>query len=267
MKSTSKEKVLDLLEQNRGSFVSGELIAGRLQLSRNAVWKAISGLRKCGYRIEAVTNRGYCLSEDNDVVSEAGILRCLRREGCRVHVFEELPSTNLTAKEYAVAGALHGTTVIAMRQSRGAGRKAEQFISPEGGLYMSVILRPAGPEDCARKAAAAVCMAIETVCGVFPEIRGLDDLYLNGKKICGILTESSAEVESGMVHYYVVGIGIRFSRPAGETMDMLPDDAGFIYNGSPSKTRNVLAAEILDRLLDDLTDEELEEVYRKRKKD
>ena len=100
-KESSRERILSLLEQNRGVFVSGEQIAEQLNISRNSVWKAVRALRKEGYKIAAVTNRGYNLTEDNDKLSVQGIRQYLQipENACRIQVYKELPSTNLTAKE------------------------------------------------------------------------------------------------------------------------------------------------------------------------
>ena len=286
-KGSSKEKILSLLEWNRGTFISGEQLAGQLQISRNSVWKAVRALRKEGYAITAVTNRGYCLSEENDRLSAQGIRSYLQNDvlhhtvreraerspadcSCPetdLRVYEELPSTNMTAKELAIQGAPHGTVVIAERQTAGAGRASGSFFSPEGGLYMSIILRPeqmpahgsAGTEGIgvgAKKAAVETARAIEAVCGVAPEIRGMGDLFLQNRKICGILTESGGELETGITHYLVLGIGIHFSTPADAFPEELRSTCGSIFpDASAAKNRpvhanrNHLAAEIIRRIL------------------
>ncbi|MBR0398453.1 MAG: biotin--[Eubacterium sp.] len=286
-KESSKEKVLSLLEWNRGTFISGEQLAGQLQISRNSVWKAVRALRKEGYVITAVTNRGYCLTEENDRLSAQGIRSYLQHDASHhalreqseispadgsfpkveLCVYEELPSTNMTAKELAIQGAPHGTVVIAERQTAGAGRASGSFFSPEGGLYMSIILRPeqlparrnAGPEEIsagAEKAAVETARAIEAVCGVNPEIRGKGDLFLQNRKICGILTESGGELETGITHYLVLGIGIHFSTPADAFPEELRSTCGSIFpdasvakNRPVHANRNHLAAEIIRRIL------------------
>ncbi|MBQ9062134.1 MAG: biotin--[Eubacterium sp.] len=286
-KESSREKILSLLEYNRGTFISGEQLAEQLQISRNSVWKAVRALRKEGYAITAVTNRGYCLTAENDSLSAQGIRSyLLASEAHRtaqvqmeassaerhhlkaeLHVYEELPSTNMTAKELAIQGAPHGTVVIAERQTAGAGRASGSFFSPEGGLYMSIIIRPArltegsaegmkGTGAGSRRAAEETARAIEAVCGVTPEIRGMGDLFLQNRKICGILTESGGELETGITHYLVLGIGIHFSTPADAFPEALRSTSGSIFpdasaagNRPVHANRNHLAAEIIRRIL------------------
>ena len=143
---SSKEEVLAFLEKNKEKFCSGAYMASELGISRNAVWKAVNGLKKEGYAIEAVTNRGYRLvpgSPDNDRLSVQGLAPYLPEAYLgRIHIYESLPSTNRTAKELAVGGAEDGTVVIANGQTAGSGHADHSFFSPAGGIYMSVVRRP-----------------------------------------------------------------------------------------------------------------------------
>ena len=143
---SSKEEVLAFLEKNKEKFCSGAYMASELGISRNAVWKAVNGLKKEGYAIEAVTNRGYRLvpgSPDNDRLTVQGLAPYLPEAYLgRIHIYESLPSTNRTAKELAVGGAEDGTVVIANGQTAGSGHADHSFFSPAGGIYMSVVRRP-----------------------------------------------------------------------------------------------------------------------------
>ena len=143
---SSKEEVLAFLEKNKEKFCSGAYMASELGISSNAVWKAVNGLKKEGYAIEAVTNRGYRLvpgSPDNDRLSVQGLAPYLPEAYLgRIHIYESLPSTNRTAKELAVGGAEDGTVVIANGQTAGSGHADHSFFSPAGGIYMSVVRRP-----------------------------------------------------------------------------------------------------------------------------
>ena len=158
---SSKDRVLDFLEKNKEDFISGEFMAESLGLSRTAVWKAIKELRNQGYVIEASSKKGYILGTSNDIISESGILAELSTYSANVpsgkkekiysaivsshgmiHIHETLDSTNRTAKELAIAGASGGTVVIAKSQTLGKGRREHEFFSPEGGIYMSIILTP-----------------------------------------------------------------------------------------------------------------------------
>lgn len=254
---TTKEQVLTLLEKNRGKHVSGAFIARQLQLSRNSVWKAIKELEKDGYCIAASTNKGYCLSDENDLLSVQGITPYLT-DGRQmdIHIFDSLESTNRTAKEMAVAGALHGTVIIADCQTAGRGRHNRSFYSPAGkGLYMSMILHPSQfrldtPTLITALCAVAVCRAVEAVCERSPQIKWVNDLFLDGKKICGILTEAVTDFESGTIEWIVVGIGINLTTQEDDFPVELRETAGALFAGAPlGATRNRLAAQIIEQVL------------------
>lgn len=211
---STKEQVLAALLEAEGP-VSGEWLARKLQISRNAVWKAINQLREEGHQIEAATNRGYSLAEAKEMVSEAGIRRWLTTAafGRQMEVHSTLDSTNTRAKALAAQGAVHGTLVCAREQTAGRGRFGRRFFSPEdGGIYMSLLLRPAMPADQAvmvtSMAAVAVARAIERLAEVEIQIKWVNDLYADGKKLCGILCEAGMDFESGQLDYAIPGIGV-----------------------------------------------------------
>ena len=255
----TKGRVLGLLRAQRSRHISGEAIAAELSVSRNAVWKAINALRQEGWEIEAVTNKGYRLADGLDRLSESEIMRMLgqAKELARpeIRIFPSLVSTNQTAKELAVAGAPHGTAVFAEMQTGGRGRSARRFYSPEGGLYCSVILHPdrlhfSHITAVTAFAAVSACAAVEAVSGSAPQIKWVNDLYLSGKKICGILTEAVTDIESGGIGWIVVGIGINLTVPAGGFPDEIRETAGAVFADAPvPDAKNRLAAELLRRLL------------------
>ena len=273
---STKKHLLALLETSRGRSISGEHIAKQLKVSRNAVWKAIQELKKEGYRIQAVTNKGYCLCEDNDILSVQGMLPFLvsKSSADRVIIHTLLASTNQSAKELAVAGAEHGTVIIADGQTAGRGRYGRQFHSPPGkGIYMSFILHPAHlklktPTLITAFAAVAVCEAIEAVTKKAPRIKWVNDIYVDEKKICGILTEAVTDLESGGIQWVVVGIGINFSTPDIDFPEAIRQVAGSIFpNGQPTTTRNHLIAEVINRVLergDRFNEDEILDRYRER---
>ena len=192
-----------MLEESRGEYISGEDIAKRLYCTRGAVWKAIKSLRDEGVRIDAVTNRGYCLEGSSDIVSESGIRRYLGNEH-EIFVLKTVGSTNAYLRELAQKGAAEGTLVVSSEQTRGQGRRGRTFFSPaDTGLYLSVLLRPEAAVNEAVKitsiAAVAVCAVLEKVCGVQPEIKWVNDIFVNGKKAAGILTEAAFDMENGIV--------------------------------------------------------------------
>jgi BirA family biotin operon repressor/biotin-[acetyl-CoA-carboxylase] ligase len=254
---SKKKQILALLEKDRGRYISGADFAARLNVSRNAVWKAIGELRKDGYKIEAVTNKGYCLCEGNDILSVQGMIPYLPQECVpeKIYIYESLESTNTTAKEMALSGAEHGTVVIADGQTAGQGRYGRSFHSPPGrGLYMSFVLRPARlcfstPTLITAFAAVSVCEAIEAVSEKKPLIKWVNDIFIDGKKICGISTEAVTDLESGCVRWVVLGIGVNLTTPAEGYPEGLRDIIGSVFGfDKPAVTRNRLASEIISRI-------------------
>lgn len=244
----AKQEVFVLLQNKKGIYLSGEELAGRLGISRNAVWKAISALREEGHKIDAVTKRGYCLLETAGQVNEGEICGALAKDGVitSVEVLEETDSTNRVAKEAAVRGAEEGSLFVAKRQSMGKGRMGRSFFSPDGGIYMSVVLRPKIPAERAvlitTCAAVAVARAIENETGLQTGIKWVNDIFIGKRKVCGILTEAGLDFESGMPEYVILGIGINVEQQS--VPEELKDIVGCLksYTKEPlSKSRLVAA--------------------------
>ncbi len=214
----SREKVLALLTEKRGEALSGETMSRGLGISRAAVWKAVEALRQEGYVITSAPNRGYCLQSAPDRLREGELSAPLAdcRLGHPLLCFECIDSTNTECKRQAMAGAPDGLVAVAEEQTGGKGRKGRSFQSPKGGLYLSALLRPdlspAEVTDITAWVAVAVCDGIEAACGVRPRIKWTNDLVLNGKKLCGILTEIALEGESHALDYLVPGIGINVAQ-------------------------------------------------------
>ena len=253
----TKERILELLESSRGCVISGEYMAERINVTRSAVWKAIKELEKDGYMIKAATNRGYSLSEDSDILSVQGMLPFLSRKESAESIFihRSLESTNKTAKEMALSGSSHGTAIFADSQTGGRGRHGRAFFSPPGhGIYMSLILHPMQmrfetPTIVTAFAAVSVCEAIESVSTKKAGIKWVNDVFIDGKKVCGILTEAVTQIESGSIQWIVVGIGINFKKPEAGFPEDIRHIAGSVFmDGKPSVTRNRLAAEIVNRI-------------------
>lgn len=270
---TLKEQVLACLEKSRMQSISGEQLAEKFNVSRSAVWKAINALRNEGYDIEAVTNRGYRLADKGDKISAAGIAAFADRiDSENVFVFDEVDSTNNKARAMALEGAKHGTVVFAERQTSGRGRLGRTFTSPPGaGIYMSVILRPSADLGKAMlittAAAASVCRAVRSVTGADAGIKWVNDIYIGGKKICGILTEAMTDFESGGLESVIVGIGINFRKSEESYPDDVLERITWIYSeNEPVVSRNQLAAAVMDELLrlcDNLDDRSFLDYYRK----
>lgn len=209
----TKEEVLSMLLA-ADAPVSGEQISRRLGVSRAAVWKAIDQLRQDGYEIEAATRRGYRITRAPDRFDSAQVRALLAGHPWQkcASVVERCDSTNNVCKKLAAEGAPDGTAVMTGCQTAGRGRRGRTFVSPEGGLYFSVILRPhAKPEalmHLTAMAAVAAARAVEAVSGIYPDIKWTNDLVIGRRKLCGILTEIGIEAESREVDYAVVGIGI-----------------------------------------------------------
>ena len=270
---STKKNVLALLESERGISLSGENIAQRLGVTRAAVWKAVKELQKQGYSIKAVTNRGYVLGEENDILSAEGIRPFLVSQyAAEVVVHDVVESTNTIAKEMAVAGAAHGTVVIAKEQTAGRGRYNRVFASPAGsGIYMSFILRPAewlmkNILLATHHAAVCVCEAIEAVTTKQPKIKWVNDVFLAGRKVCGISTEAMTDFESGQIAWIVVGIGINHTQPMCLPPEFREIVGAVFSDGEPLVTKNKLAAEVINRVVFPLYDVESELIaeYRKR---
>ena len=272
---TTKERLLELLEENREEYLSGEELAGTLAVSRAAVWKAVKSLQQEGYPIDAVTNRGYRLSRGGDRLSAPGIRKYLKG-ACRelpITVVEETQSTNTALRAMAEAGAPEGTVYIAQSQTGGRGRMGRSFFSPAGtGLYLSLLLRPttwepARAAQLTAAAAAAMCEAIRQVTGKAPDIKWVNDLLLDGKKICGILTEASFSMESGVLEYAVLGLGVNVYLPEGGFPGQLREIAGAVLDTPGEDVRNRIAGEFLNRFLDGYEhpeDRHFLDVYRRR---
>lgn len=250
--STKDDVLAVLMEQT--TPVSGERLARRLGVSRNAIWKAVGQLRRDGYAIEAGTNRGYRLVQSPDRVSIPEIRRWLKpgEIGTQLELHRTLISTNTQAKALAASGAPHGYLVIAESQTGGKGRMGRSFFSPEHtGVYITYVLRPRLLAERAvmltSMAAVAVARAIEAVAEVDVGIKWVNDLYINGRKVCGILCEASMDFESGQLEYAVLGIGVnaaamRFPQELRDIATSVENECG------QSVSRSRLIAEISNQL-------------------
>lgn len=271
----TKEKLLALFEADKGKFFSGEELAARLAVSRTAVWKAVNSLRKEGYEIQAVQNKGYSLSVSTDILSTQGVEKYLNPEHSYIEleILPDIGSTNDYLREKAAQGKGEGYAVVAGAQTRGKGRTGRSFYSPaDTGIYLSLLLRPkdCGPAQAVKfttMAAVAACEAIEKVSHRSPQIKWVNDIYIDGKKVSGILTEASVSLENGSLEYVLLGIGINVYPPEKGFPQELRETAGSVFQERKSDGKNQLAAGFLNRLMDIYTKEETGEYaeeYRKR---
>ena len=240
----TREELLSFFWQNADSYISGEELAGRLQVSRAAVWKAVGQLRAEGYAIESVPGRGYRLLSASDVLSEEGIRRHLQHQELNLQVVRTITSTNTVLKPLAAEG----------EQTAGRGRMGRSFYSPAGtGLYLSLLLRPAmHAEEAVRLTACAAVAAAETIeelSGRETRIKWVNDILVDGRKVCGILTEASVDCENGMMNYVIIGLGVNLRDPEGGFPEELQSIAGTAFEAEQiPELRCRLAAGILDRL-------------------
>lgn len=248
---STKDSVLQALTESKNSFISGEDLSKKLDVSRTAVWKAIRTLREEGYPIEAVTNKGYKLMPDKWMITEDSLTLSLpaRYKNNRIYIYDTLDSTNIRAKQLALENAPHGTVVIARQQTAGRGRLGRSFFSPREGIYISIIVRP--DFDLAKSvlvtsaAAVAVAESIESVCGIDAKIKWVNDIYADNKKVCGILTEGITDFETGQIESLIIGIGVNTT--VKDFPEELLEIAGSV-EGDYSKS--ALAASIITRTLD-----------------
>ena len=271
----TKEKLLALFEADKGKFFSGEELAARLAVSRTAVWKAVNSLRKEGYEIQAVRNKGYSLSVSTDILSIQGVEKYLNPEHSYIglEILPDIGSTNDYLREKAAQGKGEGYAVVAGAQTRGKGRTGRSFYSPaDTGIYLSLLLRPkdCGPAQAVKfttMAAVAACEAIEKVSHRSPQIKWVNDIYIDGKKVSGILTEASVSLENGSLEYVLLGIGINVYPPEKGFPQELRETAGSVFQERKSDGKNQLTAGFLNRLMEIYTKEETGEYaeeYRKR---
>ena len=244
-----KDELIRELETHRDTPLSGQALAERFQVSRTAVWKAVNELKAQGYSIESATNRGYRLAETDDHLSEAAITRYLDTP-LPVTVLDEVDSTLSEAKRRLADGTEKRFLIVADSQTAGRGRRGRTFFSPKGsGLYLTIAMPLQADAQSAPSitayAAVCVCRAVERLTGKQGKIKWVNDVFLDGKKICGILTEASASLESGLIETVTIGIGINiYSCDLPEELRCI---VGFLAPEAP--VRNRLAALIANELL------------------
>lgn len=268
----TRSAVLQLLEENKSTALSGQQIADRLGVTRAAVWKAVKSLREDGYSITATTNKGYMLTGTSDVVSVEGIRAALpdRYKNLPLEVKQSTVSTNIDVGAAAASGAPHGTTVVALEQKSGQGRLGKSFCSPKGGLYFSTLIRPTLSIDKAvmitPAAAVAAHKAITDILGLPVSIKWVNDIYMNGRKVVGISTQAQADIAVGGISGIIVGTGINYNTAQSDFSGDIQNKAGSLYYGDAPAKRNELIAAAITTLLDlskDLTDKSYMDYYRK----
>ncbi|CAM0496616.1 biotin--[acetyl-CoA-carboxylase] ligase [Thermoanaerobacter kivui] len=246
-----RSKLLKLLKENKGEYVSGQKLCEQLNVSRTAVWKHINGLKNEGYQIKAHHKMGYMLSSEPDVLIYEEVSPYLSTNFIGKYYIHKsiIDSTNNFAKEIA-SNAPDGTIIIAEEQTSGRGRLGRSWLSQKGcGIWMSVILKPdLQPQQAinlTQVAAISVVKAIEEIVNVECKIKWPNDIILNNKKVCGILTEMSSEIDK--INYVVIGIGVNVN--CDNFPEELKGKATSLYLETHSKIdRKKLTGSILNNL-------------------
>ncbi|MFD1018464.1 biotin--[acetyl-CoA-carboxylase] ligase [Thalassobacillus hwangdonensis] len=223
--ASTRMKLINLLENNRAEYISGQELSNQLDISRTAVWKHMKQLELDGYQIEAAPRKGYRIISNPDKVSQNTLQWGLETKwmGKHLHHYDQVNSTQDIGHELAKEGAPHGTVIVADEQLKGKGRKARSWHSKKGeGIWMSIILRP----DLAPVQAPQITLLAATVLAqvlavegdVEPQIKWPNDLLIDHKKVSGILTEMQAEQDH--IQYIVIGIGMNVNQDGSK----FPDD-------------------------------------------
>lgn len=230
----TKDEVLKELEENREKYISGQDLADKLSLSRTAIWKAIKSLKEEGFIIDSQTKKGYRLDANCDKLTEFGVKKDLIPElkDIDIRIYDEIDSTNTEAKRLLYSEDIRHFTLLASDyQAAGRGRTGKSFKSYRGtGLYYSIILRPKDNFDFSYfdlitvRSAVSVAKTIKDLTGKDAAIKWVNDIYIDGKKVCGILSELDADFETKTVSSIIIGIGINLKYP-----DHLDDDLKNIF--------------------------------------
>lgn len=245
-----KEDIIRLLKENTHSFISGQYISDKLGVSRTAIWKYMNQIKAEGYKIESVSNKGYKLVASPDLLTLEEIQPCLTTKyiGRNLIHFDSIGSTNSEAKAIADLPGSDGTVVMAEEQTNGRGRLGRSWVSPKyKGIWMSIILKPdLNPMDAVKLtqiAAAAIVSAAEEL-NIKTLVKWPNDIVINHKKVCGILTEMNAELTR--INHIIVGIGINVNTEENE----FPKDIREIATSLKIETnQSVSRQELVGRIL------------------
>lgn len=273
--ASTKQKVLEFLKNNQGYFISGENLAKKIGISRTSVWKAMQSLKTDGYNITASSKNGYQLI-NSDMLSSESILDCLNQiinskqqqnifnKNLKVLVYKTIDSTNTEAKKYSAEFSPKNPCIfLAEQQTAGRGRLGRQFFSPaKTGIYLSILYKPSKPviepSIFTATAAVGVCRAIFDVFGIQPDIKWVNDIFVNGKKVCGILTEGITDFETNTISSVIIGIGININDADNGFPEEISKIAGSICKNETFKTnflsqqfgiRTSLAASVIFQIL------------------
>ena len=228
-----KEEILSILKVNPGSYISGQDLSNKLGVSRTSIWKNINSLKEDGYIIDSVSKKGYMIISSPDLLTSDEVSEFLKtiNIGKEIIHFDSVGSTNNVAKDLASKGAKHGTVIIGEEQLSGKGRLGRQWLAPKHkGIWMSIILKPEidpiNVPKITHISAAAVILALKEF-NIKALVKWPNDIIINNKKICGILTEMSGEINR--ISYVVVGIGINANLESSDIPADISEKASSIY--------------------------------------
>ncbi|MEG0453652.1 MAG: biotin--[acetyl-CoA-carboxylase] ligase [Coprobacillus sp.] len=205
-----ENKILKILNQNKNEYISGQMMSSQLNVSRMSISSYIKKLKEKGYHIKTSTKKGYCLTEDNDVIFIEDIKNNIHSFYQNIEYYDEVTSTNDMMK---INNYHEGDVIIAESQSKGRGRNGKSFYSPkQKGIYLSLLLKPELTVYDSLKitacCAVAVVRTIQKNYPLEPKIKWVNDIMLHDKKVCGILCEATLEMNTGKLDSMIVGVGI-----------------------------------------------------------
>ena len=248
-------KILSFLKAHKSEFLSGQDMSDILKISRVAVWKDIKKLRSIGYKIESKQNLGYRLIDSSELLLPWEVIQNLNTEflGKRVYYFDTIDTTQNFAMKIASKNNENGTIVISKKQTGGRGRIKRKWKSPAGGIWMSIILHPKFDISYATlvplATSLALCIAIEKILRIKPELKWPNDVTLKGKKVAGVLVDTS--IISNEIEYMIIGVGINFKIKPDELASVIKKTPNF-YGVTTLVKKNVNSLPLLHQFLYEL---------------
>ena len=248
-------KILSFLKSHKSEFLSGQDMSDVLKISRVAVWKDIKKIRSLGYKIESKQNLGYRLVESTKLLLPWEVTQNLNTKflGKKVYYFNTIDTTQNFAMKIATMDNTNGTIVIAKKQTGGRGRLKRKWRSPVGGIWMSIIIHPKfGVSSVTLVPIAislALCIAIEKILKVKPELKWPNDVTLKGKKVAGVLVDAS--IISNEIEHMIIGIGVNFKIKPTELVNTIKKTPNF-YGVTTLVKKNINSLPLLHQFLYEL---------------
>ena len=248
-------KILSFLKSHKSEFLSGQDMSDVLKISRVAVWKDIKKIRSLGYKIESKQNLGYRLVDTTKLLLPWEVTQNLDTKflGKKVYYFNTIDTTQNFAMEIVTRNNTNGTIIIAKKQTGGRGRMKRKWKSPVGGIWMSIIIYPKFSVSSITLVPIAIslalCMAIEKILKIKPELKWPNDVTVNGKKVAGVLVDTS--IISNEIEYMIIGVGINFKIKPDELASVIKKTPNF-YGVTTLVKKNVNSLPLLHQFLYEL---------------